>query len=126
MDTTEVAGSYKMIHTIRGSTWGTFTNYEGSTSSGNVNLEDANESTSVPVTLKSDGTLSGDYAGTWTLSGYSITINLQDPSGTAIGTYRGVVSEAVDWARKDNSNRKTITITTFSPDTGEYFYGNKD
>jgi arabinan endo-1,5-alpha-L-arabinosidase len=126
MTAQEVSGSYKVIHTIRGATWAKFTNYEGVQSSSNVNSEDANETLSVAITLNSDGTVSGAYTGTWSVSGSNITIILKTTSGSSIGTYKGIVSEAVDWARKDNTNRKTITFTTFCPETGEYFFGNKD
>ncbi|ADN02413.1 hypothetical protein STHERM_c14730 [Spirochaeta thermophila DSM 6192] len=124
---TEFAGTYKVIHTKRGTSWGFVSTYEGTQSSDEVNLEDAIETVSENVTFHSEGTISGAYQGTWSISNhYHITIQLEDNQGTPIGTYKGIVSDALDWSRTGDVERHTLTFTTFCPETGEYFFGNKE
>ena len=86
------------------------------------------------MTLGTDGTIGGDtYGGTWTLGsdGYTLTITLTNAGGsTPLGTFKGYVLKATDWARIGSVTRQTITFTTIdatSGDTeaGEYFFGNK-
>lgn len=118
-------GTYDSIYTVRSSTYGSFTE-DGGTVDSSVDLADANETTSKSIIFNADGSIGGSYTGTWALSGgYNLTLTLKDSSGTTLGTYIGVVTNAVDWARIGTSvTRRTISFTTFCASTGEYFYGN--
>lgn len=122
----DVVGNYSSVLTVRTSTVGTVSNYDNNT--GSYSIGDATAAASKTVALRADGTISGEYSGTWQLDsdGYSITLNLKTAGGSSLGTFKGYVLHAVDWARKTGS-RRTITFTTVdgSSTSGEYFWGNK-
>ena len=107
----DIAGSYQVILTRRSTD----------------TVADGSATESQTMTISEDGSISGDYSGSVTLSGTSATITL---SGT--GTFRGSFLHAVDWNRKSGSlsERRTITFTALCSDTaaaatGEYLWGNK-
>lgn len=133
LNMTDIAGTYDTILTVRDiakaqvSTLGI---YGADSVTDNVNSADAVPTKSKEITLDSNGNITGNYSGSWTLAsdGYSVTINLKDAAGNALGTFKGYVLHAVDWAR--SSDYRTITFSTICSDTsaakkGEYFWGNK-
>ena len=133
----DVAGTYDTILTVRGTDTATVSSlgiYGASDVSSKVNKQDAVPTASKGMVLESDGSISGNYTGTWQLAsdGYSITIDLKDAEGSALGTFKGIVMYAVDWARKTNEERFTITFSTLCYDesgssakAGEFFWGNR-
>lgn len=124
----DVAGTYNAILTVRGNTVKNYTPY-GATMPAEVHYEDAVPTDSKELVLNKDGTVGGkNYSGAWTLAsdGYSIKVDLKTAKGKSIGTFNGYVLNAVDWALKTPTARKTVTFTTFDGEkTGEYFWGNK-
>lgn len=133
----DIAGTYDTILTVRGTETAAVSTlgiYGALSVTSTVNKLDAVPTASKAVTLNADGSIGGSYKGTWTLAedGYSVTINLTNTSGTALGTFKGYVLHAVDWARKGDVERRTITFTTLcydedgsSTESGEFFWGNK-
>ncbi|MCH5291897.1 MAG: glycoside hydrolase family 43 protein [Treponema sp.] len=133
----DVAGTYDTILTVRGTDTATVSSlgiYGASDVSSKVNKQDAVPTASKGMVLESDGSISGNYTGTWQLAsdGYSITIDLKDTSGSTLGRFKGIVMYAVDWARKTNEERFTITFSTLCYDesgrsakAGEFFWGNR-
>lgn len=122
----DVVGTYEVILTERGSNTGTFESKDGPRT---FNLADENEKNSATMKIESGGTVSGAYKGTWTLGadGYSITLTLKRK-----GTFKGVVLNAVDWAKKGSESRRVITFTALDYSethadsaSGEYLFGNK-
>ncbi|MFA6936651.1 MAG: glycoside hydrolase family 43 protein [Treponema sp.] len=128
----DIAGTYDTILTVRGAETSVPAIF-GETLTAEYNTCDSTPTASKTMVISENGTVSGDnYSGTWTLAsdGYTITINLKDSSGAALGTFKGYVLNAVDWARKGSVDRRTITFTTLCSNTaateaGEYFWGNK-
>lgn len=133
LEISEIAGDYSTILTVRGSESAdinTLGIYGASDVTGKANTADAVPTASKTMTLSENGAISGSYQGNWSLDadGYSITINLKDSDGNALGTFKGFALHALDWAR--SSDYRTITFTTICSDTsasnaGEYFWGNK-
>ena len=122
----DVAGTYDAILSVRGATIGKFKPF-GSNDPVEASMEDAESTKSKDMTLNADGTIGGSYAGTWTLAsdGYTVSLELKNTDGSAVGTFQGYALKAVDWARKKGTHY-TITFTTIdSTKTGEYFWGNK-
>ena len=121
----DIAGTYDVIRTTLGTGTESFTAYSGAVTNG-INTADAHEDTSVAVTIAENGTISGNYTGTFTLGadGYSATI----VAGGS--TYYGYVFNA----RKGYTTRKTISFTvleskgTFKSNwatENQYLFGNK-
>lgn len=63
--------------------------------------------TSKRLTLHEDGTVSGAYAGTWTLSGHNVTIQINDQ------TYKGVVLEQYE---QTDEREKVMVFTAVGSD----------
>ncbi|MBR4323427.1 glycoside hydrolase family 43 protein [Treponema sp.] len=133
LELSDIAGDYDTILTVRGTEKAAISSlgiYGASDVSDKANKADAVPTASKTMTLNENGTISGTYTGDWSLAddGYSITINLKDASGNAMGVFKGYALHAVDWAR--SSDYRTITFTTICSDAsasegGEYFWGNK-
>ncbi len=127
----DLAGTYDVIHTLRGYATASFTSADGN--SVKYCQADENETASVEISVSEDGTISGSYTGSLALASEKghVIINLKDSDGNELGTFMGIVMEAVDWYRKgSNATRKTITFSALCSDTaaasaGEYFFGNK-
>ena len=124
----DVAGTYDVVLTERGSTKSSFSASDGRTVT--FCTADEYEKNSVEMKLAKDGTVSGAFSGSWQLAsdGYSVTITLKKK-----GTFKGVVLNAVDWARKnENDGRRVVTFTALNYNeshndstAGEYLFGNK-
>ena len=131
----DVAGTYDTILTVRGTETAAVSSLDicgASEESAKVNKQDAVPTASKGMVLESDGSISGNYTGTWTLAndGQNITIALKDANGSALGTFKGIVMYAVDWTRKTNDERFTITFSTLcsesnAKEAGEFFWGNR-
>lgn len=67
------------------------------------------------LTLNADGTVSGAYAGTWTLDGHYITIHINDE------TYKGVVLEQYE----QTSNREKVFVFTAVGSDNRTIWGSK-
>ncbi len=126
----EIAGYYDTVLTVRDILRGDVAQPAGLPPIPDTNIADGYETNSQDIILSADGKISGNYEGTWSLSedGYSITFNLEE-SGKKLGVFKGIVTDATDWGRKD-SNRKTISFTTVCGDngslkSGEHFFGNR-
>jgi len=120
----ELAGTYDAVLSLRDNIYGSFTDYNGEVHD-KVNVTDANETASKSMVFGADGSISGNYSGSWSVSGHNIAINLKSASGNSLGSYLGVVTDAYDSARKGSSvERKTLCFTSFCASTGEYFFGN--
>ncbi len=122
----KIAGNYDVILTERG-TESSIPEIFGESLENEFNTKDAAVAKSKKMTLSSDGKISGAYTGTWTLDsdGYSITLEISQ------GTFKGYVMHAVDFARKNSTNYRTIHITSLCSDTndlakGEYLFANKE
>ncbi len=131
LTTDEIAGTYLVNLTERSTSTASITSTDNTTIK--YNSADEIESYSKEIILASDGSVSGTYSGTWTLGsdGYSVTFVLSE-NGSAIGIFKGIVMNAVDWAKKGSSaKRKTVTFTAICESTnsnykkGEYIFGNK-
>lgn len=124
----EVAGTYNAVLTVRSSKIEHYTPY-GEGSVADVHIDDAVPTPSQELTLNEDGSIGGKtYSGSWKLmeDGYTVGLLLKDSKGAEIGTFKGYVLSAVDWAIKNPVARKVISFTTIdSEKTGEYFWGNK-
>lgn len=130
---TDIAGTYDTILTVRGTDTAavnTLGIYGASSVTSVVSVQDAVPTASKTMTLAEDGSITGNYTGTWTLDsdGYSVTIALKDSESNDLGTFKGYIMHAVDWARK-SGKRRTITFTTLCSDAsaaeaGEFFWGN--
>ncbi len=114
----DIAGTYKTILTVRGTAKSSLS-LAGSSDTGNT--ADGTATESKEITIASDGTITGAYTGKLSLGsdGYSSTVTIGG------NEYKGYFLHAVDWARK-NGSRRTITFTTMSDTTGEYFWGNRN
>lgn len=133
----DIVGTYDTILTVRGTDTASVKSlgiYGASEVTTKVNKQDAVPTASIGMVLEKDGSISGNYTGTWQLAsdGYSITIDLKDTSGSTLGRFKGIVMYAVDWARKTNEERFTITFSTLCYDesgssakAGEFFWGNR-
>lgn len=136
----DIVGDYDTVLTVRGTDVAQVSSlniYGASTVTDSVNIADAVPTASKTMSLYSDGSIGGtdgNYTGLWKLDsdGYSITLNLEDGYGNLLGTFKGVILNAVDWAKKGGSSakRRTITFTTLCTDSsakeaGEYFWGNR-
>ncbi len=122
LSVSEIAGTYDMILTVRGTQTGDFQPFGQPTPVPNISQCDAVPTPSKAVKLNADGSVSGAYSGKWSLGddGYSLVIEI------AQGTFRGYALNAVDWAKKSGNTRKTITLTTIDgTQSGEYLWGNK-
>ncbi len=120
---TDVVGTYDAILTVRGTQRGDYQAWGEPEPIHNITQADAIPTPSKELTFDASGKISGSYTGSWTLAsdGYTLTLTLD-----GVGTFRGYVLKAVDWAKKKGNTRKTITFTTIdSEQTGEYFWGNK-
>ena len=127
----DIAGTYDTILTVRGIETSIPTIF-GETVSKAYNTCDATPTASCSMAFAEDGSISGSYSGTWKLAsdGYTITISLKDSTGAALGTFKGYVLKATDWARIGSVTRQTISFTTIDSTAGdakagEYFFGNK-
>ena len=130
----DVAGTYDTILTVRGTDTASVNSlgiYGASEVSTKVNKQDAVPTESKEMILDVNGNITGAYRGEWKLGtdGYSVTIALKDTSNSDLGTFKGYVLHAVDWARK-SGDRRTITFTTLcssstAAEAGEFFWGNK-
>ena len=119
----EVAGVYDTILTVRGTELGDFQPYGQPTPVPAISQCDAIPTASKEMTLSEDGGIGGAYSGTWTLEddGYSVVFDID-----GIGTFKGYVLNAVDWAKKKGNSRRVLTFTAFDGSkTGEYLWGNK-
>lgn len=131
----DIAGTYDTILTVRGTDTASVNSlgiYGASGVSAKVNKQDAVPTESKEMILDVNGNITGAYRGEWELGtdGYSVNIALKDTSNSDLGTFKGYVLHAVDWARK-NGDRRTITFTTLCSDSdakekeaGEFFWGN--
>lgn len=129
----DVAGTYDTILTVRGTDTAPVNSlgiYGASEVSTKVNKQDAMPTASKEMILDENGNITGAYRGEWKLGtdGYSVTIALKDTNNSDLGTFKGYVLHAVDWARK-SGDRRTITFTTLCSETsakeaGEFFWGN--
>ncbi len=118
----DIAGNYDAILTVRGSEQSDYKPF-GQNEPVTVVTADGVPTTSKMISLSADGKVSGAYNGSWTLGadGYSFTVSLD-----GLGSFRGYVLKAVDWARKKGKTRQTISFTTIDGEkSGEYFWGNK-
>ena len=130
----DVAGTYDTILTVRGTETAAVSSLDifgAEGAKGTANVLDAVPTKSKEMILDVNGNITGDYRGKWELNtdGYSVTIALKDTSNSDLGTFKGYVLHAVDWARK-SGDRRTITFTTLCSETsakeaGEFFWGNK-
>ncbi len=123
----DIAGTYDSILTVRGSRKGSFKT--GTVKVSAMHVDDARPTDSKELVLAADGTLGGEYTGTWKLGkdGSKITLFVKDKDGGDIGTFSGYALRAYDWARKgEDVERRTITFTTVDgAKSGEYFWGNR-
>ena len=129
----DVAGTYDTILTVRGTETAAVSSLDifgAEGAKGTANVLDAVPTKSKEMILDVNGDITGDYKGKWNLDsdGYGVNITLQDTNGSALGTFKGYVLHAVDWARK-SGDRRTITFTTLCSETsakeaGEFFWGN--
>ena len=124
----DIAGTYDAILTERGTEQELYKHFAADAAH-NISLKDGIPTKSKDLTLNADGTIGGkNYGGTWTLGsdGCTVTFELKDGAGNAIGTFTGYVLNAVDWSRKKGNNRRTVTFTTIdATTTGEFFWGNR-
>jgi arabinan endo-1,5-alpha-L-arabinosidase len=120
----DIAGTYDAVVTVRGSDSRIYTPYGGA--SVNCNAYDAPPTESQEAALNADGSVSGKKLnGTWKLGadGYTVTFDLGKS-----GKFTGYALRAVDWSRKGNADRRTVTFTAISGGdggSGEYFFGNR-
>jgi len=124
----DVAGTYDAILTVRSSKMDRYTPY-GEGAVADVHIDDAIPTPSSELILNKDGSVGGKvYSGSWKLDsdGYSFEITINTVKGQKIGTFKGYVLKAVDWANRKPVARKTISFTTIDDSsTGEYFWGNR-
>lgn len=122
----DVIGPYNAILSERSDEWGSFLVFEGTVRE-HTAITDANETESKVVYFNSNGSIGGyHYSGSWELKeDGAITIDLKSLGGEDLGIYKGFVLQATDWALKGKSSTyDTVTFTTFSEESGEYFFGN--
>lgn len=120
----DVVGTYDTILTERSEDRGEAVFAGSRDKIQNVFLTDGLPTKSKELVLAENGSVGGSYTGSWTLAddGYSISISLDN-----IGTFKGYVLNAVDWAKKSASGtRKVVSFTTLDGENcGEYLWGNK-
>lgn len=125
-----IAGTYEVVHTVRGTETDVFNSKDGLTTD-KYCIADANDTKSQKIVIHSDGKISGYYSGSVTSGADgNIAIELSTLEGLKLGTFKGVILNAVDWYKKDNSARKTITFSAIDSkagdsSAGEYLFGNR-
>ncbi|MCR4733731.1 MAG: glycoside hydrolase family 43 protein [Treponema sp.] len=128
----DLAGTYEAILTVRGYDRAVFNSTDGQTENAYC-IADANDTASKTIVIDESGNISGNYSGSLLLDEEAghIVISLTDLSGNALGTFKGIIMEAVDWYRKGSSaKRKTLTFSTLDSNSsdaaaGEYFFANR-
>lgn len=126
LTTEQIAGTYNLNLTETGSEKVAVVEPNGNTTSEQYCKADSYENYSKETVLNADGTVSGAYTGSWSVESGFITLNL-----AGAGTFKGVVTSAVDFAKKSATEMgRTVTFTALSStdgdvQKGQYIFANR-